>query len=165
MTQWYERRFRRHLLDMHIDDWSDAFLSRFSSEDYAENLALAHINMPMLYLQSHTGLCNFPTKTGRMHRAFEKDPDAMRRRGPNALSGGERQRVALASRLVLRPRALLLDEPTSNVDVRSARAIAAAVAQCRAEGAAIVCSTHDPALMQALGGEQLKLGQGWSLDG
>ncbi len=93
------------------------------------------------------------------------DPDAMRRRGPNALSGGERQRVALASRLVLRPRALLLDEPTSNVDVRSARAIAAAVARCRAEGAAIVCSTHDPALMQALGGEQLKLGQGWSLEG
>lgn len=93
------------------------------------------------------------------------DPDAMRRRGPNALSGGERQRVALASRLVLRPRALLLDEPTSNVDVRSARAIAAAVSQCRAEGAAIVCSTHDPALMQALGGEQLKLGQGWSLEG
>jgi len=39
------------------------------------------------------------------------------------------------------------------------------VARCRAEGAAIVCSTHDPALMQALGGEQLKLGQGWSLDG
>jgi len=76
------------------------------------------------------------------------DPDAMRRRGPNALSGGERQRV-----------------PTSNVAVRSARAIAAAVAQCQAEGAAIVCSTHDPALMQALGGEQLKLGQGWSLEG
>ena len=73
--------------------------------------------------------------------------------------------MALASRLVLRPRALLLDEPTSNVDVRSARAIAAAVARCRAEGAAIICSTHDPALMRALGGEQLKLGQGWSLEG
>lgn len=68
MTQWYERRFRRHLLDMHIDDWSDEFLSRFSCEDYAENFALAHINMPMLYLQSHTGLCNFPTKTVRALR-------------------------------------------------------------------------------------------------
>ena len=80
------------------------------------------------------------------------NPEAMRRRGPNALSGGERQRVALASRLVLRPRVLLLDEPTSNVDVRSARAIALAVARAREQGAAIVCSTHDPALRQTLGG-------------
>ena len=43
--------------------------------------------------------------------------------------------------------------------------IAAAVARCRAVGAAMVGSTHDPALMQALGGEQLNLGQGWSLEG
>ncbi len=92
------------------------------------------------------------------------EPEIMRRRGPNALSGGERQRVALASRLVLQPRVLLLDEPTSNVDVRSARAIAGAVARCRERGATIICSTHDTALQQALGGRKLRLGQDWNLD-
>ncbi len=102
--------------------------------------------------------------TTAMRQVGFEDPESMRRRGPNALSGGERQRVALASRLVLRPRVLLLDEPTSNVDVRSARAIAEAVTRCRDQGTAIVCSTHDPSLGQALGGRQLSLGQSWSLN-
>ena len=38
MSAWYTNRFRRHLCDMHIDDWDDAFLSRFSPEEYLENL-------------------------------------------------------------------------------------------------------------------------------
>ena len=79
MSAWYTNRFRRHLCDMHIDDWDDAFLSRFSPEEYLENLKLARINAAMLYFQAHTGLCYYPTQTGRMHRAFEKEPGKMRR--------------------------------------------------------------------------------------
>ena len=67
---WYSNRFRRHLMDMHIDDWHQDFLSRFSPEIYVENLKQAHINYAMLYLQSHAGLCYWPTKTGQMHRAL-----------------------------------------------------------------------------------------------
>ena len=67
---WYERSYRRHLLDMHIDDWDPAFLSELSGEEYVKNLKIAKIQSAMIYLQSHVGLCNYPTKTGKMHNAF-----------------------------------------------------------------------------------------------
>ena len=36
---WYSDLFRRHLLDMHIEDWDEEFLSAFSPETYVDNLA------------------------------------------------------------------------------------------------------------------------------
>ncbi|HOO63935.1 MAG TPA: TOBE domain-containing protein, partial [Synergistaceae bacterium] len=60
------------------------------------------------------------------------------------LSGGEAQRVALASRLVLRPRVLLLDEPTASVDVGSAAKIKAALGEARKNwGTTLVVVSHD----------------------
>ena len=75
---WYSDRYRRHLCDMHIDDWHEEFLSRFSPQEYVENLKRAQINNAMLYLQSHAGLCYFPTKTGKMHAAFRGRESLMR---------------------------------------------------------------------------------------
>ena len=61
-----------------------------------------------------------------------------------ALSGGEAQRVALAARLVLKPKVLLLDEPTASVDVASAQLIQHAALQALQEwGTAIVVASHD----------------------
>ena len=76
---WYEKSYRRHLADMHIDDWSEEFLSEFSPEKYVENLKTAKITNAMIYLQSHVGLCYFPTKVGVMHKAFTCREDMIKR--------------------------------------------------------------------------------------
>ena len=114
----------------------------------------------------------FRNQTGELRQVFERcmqaagfdDPWNFADRGPRELSGGERQRVALASRLALRPRVLLLDEPTANVDAASARAIALAVRNSTAEGMTVVCATHDPALLRAIDAREIKLGTAWDMD-
>jgi len=76
---WYQNSYRRNLVDMHIEDWDETFLSQFDVEDYVQNLQRAKIQTPMLYLQAHTGHCYWPTKSGHMHNAFRGREDMMRR--------------------------------------------------------------------------------------
>ena len=76
---WYQTNIRRHLCDMHIDDWDERFLSDFSPEAYLENLKKARIQNAMIYFQSHVGLSYYPTASGKMHNAFIGREDMMRR--------------------------------------------------------------------------------------
>lgn len=66
---------------------------------------------------------------------------------PAELSGGERQRVAIARALINRPRVILADEPTGNLDADNADEIAALFAAIhRAEDAVLLVVTHSPSL-------------------
>jgi ABC-type lipoprotein export system ATPase subunit len=64
------------------------------------------------------------------------------------LSGGEQQRLAVAVALANRPRLLLADEPTSQLDVESGRTVADLI---REAGTTSVVVTHDPAVGEAMG--------------
>lgn len=65
------------------------------------------------------------------------------------LSGGQRQRALLAQGLVGRADLLLLDEPTTGLDAVSSARIRALAADEARRGAAVVCVSHDPALLGA----------------
>jgi len=71
---------------------------------------------------------------------------------PGQLSGGEQQRVALARAFVARPRLLLADEPTGNLDGATGRAaIELLFAQHRRHDTTLVLITHDPTLAARCG--------------
>ncbi len=71
---------------------------------------------------------------------------------PSQLSGGEQQRVALARAFAPRPRLLLADEPTGNLDVATGRLVMDLLfTLCGASGATLLLITHDPALAARCG--------------
>lgn len=68
---WYKRSYLRHVLDMHITEWDERFLSQFDPQVYVDELSAAHVQSVVLYTHSHVGLCNFPTEIGHMHRGLK----------------------------------------------------------------------------------------------
>jgi putative ABC transport system ATP-binding protein len=67
---------------------------------------------------------------------------------PMKLSGGQQQRVAVARALANDPLLLLADEPTGNLDSRTAASLLEVLATLRDDGRTVVMATHDPAAIR-----------------
>ncbi len=72
-------------------------------------------------------------------------------RFPQTLSGGEQQRVSLARALLLRPKLLLADEPTGNLDPMMTRIVFDLLLEANAAGVTIVVASHNFSIIEELG--------------
>ena len=85
-----------------------------------------------------------PDIEGRAHALLERIGLGQRKdHRPEQLSGGQMQRVAIARALLMRPALLLADEPTGNLDSRSAADVLGMIDKVHARGQTVILVTHD----------------------
>ncbi len=83
---------------------------------------------------------------------------------PGSLSGGEQQRIAIARSVVGKPSLLLADEPTGNLDSRTARDIMGLFREIHEMGTTVLIATHDEGLMEEYPSRVIELSQGTILN-
>ena len=70
---------------------------------------------------------------------------------PSELSGGQQQRVAIARAIFNKPRFLLADEPTGNLDIKTGKKIVDLLLSCKEKwGMGLIISSHDPYVAQSM---------------
>jgi putative ABC transport system ATP-binding protein len=102
--------------------------------------ALENVELPLLYGGSSTRDC-----IKRAHEALDRVGLGDRAsHHPNQLSGGQQQRVAIARAIVSKPKVILADEPTGNLDSQTSVEIMALFQELGREGMTIALVTHEP---------------------
>ena len=106
--------------------------------------ALENVMMPMLVAHGRPSVETLARARGLL---AEVGLEGLEDRKPDQLSGGQQQRVAVARALITRPALLLADEPTGNLDSRSAADVFALFRRFNQKfGCAVLLVTHDPRL-------------------
>lgn len=121
-----------------------------------ELTALENVALPLL-LQSYAAKAATQEATLLLEKV---GLGARLKHKPHQLSGGERQRVAVARALVTKPKCILADEPTGNLDQQTAVTVMQLfLSLSQAQGSALVVVTHDTQVAQLMQ-SQLYLSQG-----
>jgi putative ABC transport system ATP-binding protein len=110
--------------------------------------ALENVMLPGLLRRGEAD--GLPALRARAERALGEVGLAEKaRQPPSRLSGGERQRVAIARALLARPRVLLADEPTGNLDEVSGRIVIEQFAALARSGLSVLVVTHEERVSRA----------------
>ncbi|MDH3280163.1 MAG: energy-coupling factor ABC transporter ATP-binding protein [Gammaproteobacteria bacterium] len=133
---------------------------------YLKNIGFVHQDPYMLDTTVQRNL-SYGLRMARVPRSQIEDKvaealrwarlDHLMHRKAKQLSVGEKQRVALTRARLLAPRALILDEPTANMDLQSRIATYQLIQQLRDEGMAVVVASHDRSGFEPLADRHLQL--------
>jgi len=100
---------------------------------------LENVLLPKRFLRAQA-----PELEARAHALLDRIGLARRKdHRPDQLSGGQMQRVAIARALLMKPALLLADEPTGNLDSKSAAEVLGMIREVHADGQTVVLVTHD----------------------
>jgi hypothetical protein len=72
-NHWYRNKFNRILVDMHIPDWDDRFLSKLTPKKFVDTIARGGGDVIMVYALSHVGLALYPSRYGKINRVIGSD--------------------------------------------------------------------------------------------
>ncbi|NOZ45791.1 MAG: ABC transporter ATP-binding protein [Chlorobi bacterium] len=99
-----------------------------------------NVELPLLYLKMPLS-----ERKKRVHGVLDRMKIAHRKNHfPQQLSGGQQQRVAVSRAVVTRPKLLLADEPTGNLDSANGEEVMGILSELNEEGTTIVMVTHSP---------------------
>ncbi len=156
--------------EIEVNDWDVRKISRRKLPKYRREIGVVFQDFKLL--QKKTAYeniafameaCALPSK-----RIHEDVPRALKMVGlwnkaelyPMQLSGGEKQRVAIARALIHKPKLLIADEPTGNLDSINAWEIAQLLAKINSHGTTVLIATHNREIVNALKKKVITLDNG-----
>lgn len=118
----------------------------FQSFNLIENMSvLDNVMLPLIY---RPGAKKSQVKARAIHCLEQVGMAHRKNHSPTQLSGGQQQRVAVARAMVTDPSIIFADEPTGNLDSKSAETVMDLIKQQHQNGATVCIVTHDPRYTQ-----------------